>query len=252
MQPLIAPLFGGRSLLEFVARLTRYELTEPYEIAKRVVCRADRSRASRPRLSTSFCTMVSCPADKRLLEDVEFDRERSSAQLPQAAFQVKRLKAPKVAISSSPSILTRVCLTVVSPTTAGCRRFRIRSPSSLGTTRALISPDTAQRLGLSTGDIVRLIVEKRSLEIPVLVAPGQADRSLSVALGYGRTHAGRVGNDVGFNAYVLRTSTFPVRSDGVKIENTGRVHEFACTQSHWALEGRDLVREYPLANLSGS
>src|SRR5262249_12000396 len=35
VQPLIAPLFGGRSALELVARLLRYETTEPYEIAQR-------------------------------------------------------------------------------------------------------------------------------------------------------------------------------------------------------------------------
>ena len=54
---------------------------------------------------------------------------------------------------------------------------------------------------MATGDVVRLELGGRTLEIAALVLPGQADFSVAVALGYGRTAAGRVGRGVGFNAY---------------------------------------------------
>ena len=47
--------------------------------------------------------------------------------------------------------------------------------------------------------------------------PGQADFSVAVPLGYGRTMAGRVGRGVGFNAYVLRTSASPDIAVGLKV-----------------------------------
>ena len=69
-----------------------------------------------------------------------------------------------------------------------------------------ISPRTAERLGIATGDVVELSLEGRKLRGPCWVQPGQADESLTVHFGYGRTRSGRVSNGIGFNAYALRTA----------------------------------------------
>jgi molybdopterin-containing oxidoreductase family iron-sulfur binding subunit len=119
----------------------------------------------------------------------------------------------------------------------------------------LISPKTAKELGLyaatekgiETTDIIRITLEGRSLEAPILVQPGHADHSLTLVLGYGRTAAGSVGNGVGYNAYALRTSTAPFVATGATVEKTGQRFQFAITQEHWSMEGRDIVREAPLA-----
>ena len=87
-----------------------------------------------------------------------------------------------------------------------------------------------------------------------------ADNSLTIALGYGRTAAGRVGNVAkatenyvfgddmisgGFNAYPLTTSAEPYLRVGAKVRAVGRNYRLAITQEHGSLEGRgsDLVRE---------
>jgi molybdopterin-containing oxidoreductase family iron-sulfur binding subunit len=106
----------------------------------------------------------------------------------------------------------------------------------------LISPATAQRLGLQNEDEVELRYNGRAATAPVYVLPGHADESVTVHLGYGRgQEAGRVAAGVGFNAYRLRTSTRPWFDQGLEIVKTGGKHPLATTQYHWKMEGRDLV-----------
>jgi len=110
---------------------------------------------------------------------------------------------------------------------------------------AQISPATAKRLDLGDGDIVEITLEKRSLEIPVIVAPGHADGSISIQLGYGRSVVGSVGATTGFNVYPLRTTAEPYFAMGAKLQKTGRYYKLGLTQEHFALEGRggDFTRE---------
>jgi MoCo/4Fe-4S cofactor protein with predicted Tat translocation signal len=111
----------------------------------------------------------------------------------------------------------------------------------------LIEPKLAEQLGLEDEDIVELDVDGRKLEVPVWTSPGQADNTVSLALGYGRTAAGRVGNGVGVDAYKLRTSKNLWFASGVKFRKTGAKAELACTQDHGSMEGRPIVRENTLA-----
>ncbi|MDA1183820.1 MAG: TAT-variant-translocated molybdopterin oxidoreductase [Acidobacteria bacterium] len=107
---------------------------------------------------------------------------------------------------------------------------------------ALISPATAARLELTNGDIVELSAGDRSIRIPVWVAPGQAADTLTLHLGYGRTRAGRAGNGTGFNVNPLRTTAAPDILTNVALTTTGETYTLASTQDHWSLEGRNLVR----------
>ena len=112
---------------------------------------------------------------------------------------------------------------------------------------ALVSPATAEDLKVASGDVVRLTYRGRSVEAPVWVLAGQADGSIALPLGYGRTAAGRVGDGVGVDAYRLRTADAPGFGRGLAVEPTGRTHALVQTQEHWQMEGRELVREATLA-----
>jgi molybdopterin-containing oxidoreductase family iron-sulfur binding subunit len=114
---------------------------------------------------------------------------------------------------------------------------------------ALISPTSAKHLKVKNGDLIEITVEQRKLEIPVLISPGHADASISIAVGYGRTTTGRVGAGTGFNAYLLRTTKAPYIATGATVRVTGGEYPIAITQEHGALEGRgaDLTREATLA-----
>jgi MoCo/4Fe-4S cofactor protein with predicted Tat translocation signal len=107
---------------------------------------------------------------------------------------------------------------------------------------ALISPGTADRLRLISGDIVELKQGGRTLRIPVWLAPGQAPDTLTLHLGYGRTRAGRTGNLTGFDVTPFRPFDAQDILPGVELTKTGGSYDLACTQDHWSLEGRNLVR----------
>jgi molybdopterin-containing oxidoreductase family iron-sulfur binding subunit len=107
---------------------------------------------------------------------------------------------------------------------------------------ALISPMTAERLGLVSGDIVEITHGDRSLRLPVWINPGHAPQSLTLYLGYGRTRAGRAGSHTGFDVNPLRTMAAPFVLTGVEVTKTNDRYTLACTQDHWSLEGRNIVR----------
>ncbi|MGH9380847.1 MAG: TAT-variant-translocated molybdopterin oxidoreductase [Thermoanaerobaculia bacterium] len=108
---------------------------------------------------------------------------------------------------------------------------------------ALMSEATAGELGVENGDVVRLELAGSSVELPAWILPGQADGSIAVELGYGRQAAGRVGDGVGADVYPLRPSTDPGFVSGVRVTRTGEKHDLAQTQEHHELVGRDLIRE---------
>ncbi|MFA6544434.1 MAG: TAT-variant-translocated molybdopterin oxidoreductase [Limisphaerales bacterium] len=109
----------------------------------------------------------------------------------------------------------------------------------------LLSRETAVQLGLKNGDVVAISANGRTVEGGVWIQPGMADFTLGLALGYGRRW-GRIASfessSVGFNAYPLRAGVagFVV---GASVKATGRTHPFICTQDHWTLHGRPVVRE---------
>ena len=114
---------------------------------------------------------------------------------------------------------------------------------------ALVSPKTAERLGLANEDVVRLDYAGRSLELPVWILPGMADEVVALTLGYGRPRAGRVGSGVGFNAFTVRSSRAPGFDRGAALSRLGRRYPLSATQNHGSMEGRPIVRESTLAEL---
>ena len=112
---------------------------------------------------------------------------------------------------------------------------------------ALMSPLTAEELGLANGDVVQLRYGGREVEAPVWLLPGHPKDAVTVHLGYGRKRTGRVGHGAGFNAYTLRTLDAPWFGAGLEIRKTGKRYKLASTQDHHSMEGRHLVREGTLA-----
>ncbi len=105
---------------------------------------------------------------------------------------------------------------------------------------ALVSPATASRHDVETGDVVVLKVRTRALRAPVVVVPAMADDVVAIALGYGQTVPDLTSHDVGANAYLLRDSR-GLSFDEAALEKTGDEWELAFTQDHSSLEGRPIV-----------
>jgi molybdopterin-containing oxidoreductase family iron-sulfur binding subunit len=131
---------------------------------------------------------------------------------------------------------------------------------------ALMSPVLAKHLGVVTGDLVSIAVTEKGLDaqkknirrelvIAVLVSPGHADRSITIPLGYGRKQTGPVGEEAGFNGYLLRNSSNPhfitvdgKTVEGVQVKKVAGTYALSVTQEHWSIEGRGLVREATVEN----
>jgi molybdopterin-containing oxidoreductase family iron-sulfur binding subunit len=98
---------------------------------------------------------------------------------------------------------------------------------------AAISPIDAQRLNVQQGQFIRL---NESVALPAMIMPGQAEGCLSLTLGFGRSHAGRVGNGVGVNVYPLRKSGVQTHGHLVLTAQATPEHtELASTQMHHIL-----------------
>ena len=111
---------------------------------------------------------------------------------------------------------------------------------------AYVSPRTATELGLKSGDVVRLAKGSATVEIPVWILPGNAHYSIGLNLGWGRKGTGRYGKDVGFDAYPLRTTAGLNFTDGVTLTKTGAKHILSQTQDHHDMAGRPIAIEATL------
>lgn len=113
-----------------------------------------------------------------------------------------------------------------------------------------IAPATAKTLGLSEGDIVVVQTAGGKVDAPVHVQVGMHPQAVSLAVGYGRTAAGTVGNSVGVNAYSLAAidgGTIHWSGLPVSLHKTGARMKLACTQGHQTMEGRPIIKETVLS-----
>ena len=251
IQPLIAPLYGGRTAHELLAAMMDQPERGSYDIVR------------------DYWRGVSGGKDFELFwRTAVHDGVVAGTALPAKTIKLK-LNATSEAGRSTPSsvqtekqnsleIIFRPDPTVLDGRFAN-NGWLQETPKPLTKltweNAVLLSPATAERLGLSrtistTGgergtiytDLIEVTFQGRRVRGAAWILPGHADNCVTVHLGYGRTRAGKVGNGAGFNANLLRTVETPWRGSGVEIHKTGDQYPLACTQFHHLMEGRDLVR----------
>ena len=108
---------------------------------------------------------------------------------------------------------------------------------------AFIAPSTAKALGVKHQTKVKLTVGARSLVMPAYIMPGQAQGSIAVSLGYGRTQAGHVAGlqhggvpSAGFDTYSLRAGAASNFAGSLNVTPTGEFFALATTQDLHALD----------------
>ncbi len=106
---------------------------------------------------------------------------------------------------------------------------------------AAVSPVFAEENNINEGDIIAF----NGIQVPAIIQPGQAYGSISLAMGYGRSHAGKAADGVGVNVFSLTDKgQFVGKVTGLEVIDRG--YEFARTQTHHSMEGRHIVRESTL------
>jgi molybdopterin-containing oxidoreductase family iron-sulfur binding subunit len=103
---------------------------------------------------------------------------------------------------------------------------------------AFLSPADAHRFGVATGDMVELTYQGRRLRAPVWVMAGHVNGATTLHLGYGRTRAGKTGTGYGFNPYGLRTGSALWQDAGLEVKKTSGAYLFATTQNEHVLDTR--------------
>ncbi len=109
---------------------------------------------------------------------------------------------------------------------------------------ASVSLATAQKLKLKDGNVIEIAVAGKKIELPIHIQPGLHDEVVAVAVGYGRTHVGRVGNGIGKNAFELANlveGNLVFAGQDAQITVTKKTYKLAQTQQHHSMEGRQIV-----------
>jgi MoCo/4Fe-4S cofactor protein with predicted Tat translocation signal len=234
LQPLIAPLYGGKTALEVLAVLTgqpgrsSHELVRSYWQARRG--EKDFERFWEQSLNDGVVAGTALPELHVSLRTDYHNRIEEALSAP---------THPGLEVNFRPDP------TIFDGQFAN-NAWLQELPKTLTTltwdNAALVSPATAERFGLQNGDVVELARAGQTVRAPAWILPGQPDRTVTLHLGYGRTRSGRVGTGIGFNAYPLRRAQAPWFDSGVELRPTGERYPLATTQRHHNMEGRHPVR----------
>jgi molybdopterin-containing oxidoreductase family iron-sulfur binding subunit len=113
---------------------------------------------------------------------------------------------------------------------------------------ACMSPATAHRLGLATEDVALLDLDGRRVRAPVLVVPGHADDAVTLHLGWGRRRGAYLSRSAGFDAGALRSFRARWFAEGLGVAKIdGASYPLARTQLHFHAEDRPLAPSATLA-----
>jgi Fe-S-cluster-containing dehydrogenase component len=238
IQPLIEPLFGGRSIDDVLHHL----LGDPPATAR------DRIAAAWPRLLPG----TELEASLALGTVPGTAAPRVSPELEVAAL------APAIAAAAARDVPPLELELRPHPFVHDGRHannpwlLELPEPITKLTwdSAVQLSPATAARLGIEDGDIVMLAVRGRTLDVPSVVVPGHADDALMLHAGLGRDGEEQIARGVGVNAFALWTSTMGYQAP-VEVTVRPRNRELAITQQHWTLEDRPVVLSATRGMLAG-
>ena len=274
VQPLIAPLYDSRSIIEIVAELTG-EPQPGYDI---VHDKWTATAATPAVAALSWETM--------LVKGVVSDTALPAVAVTPVSGLVAVLPAPaasptltngqvEVAIRMDPSLydgryannswLQELPKPITTITWDNAAHMSPRTAVRLGIVRednilapihdSLLTPlhnSAGESDARSVGDVngkklVTLEVGGGKVTLPVWVLPGVPDDTITVHLGFGRTAAGKVGNDQGSDTYAIRTSI----GMGMAVASVSAVpgeYQISSTQAYHSLRGinedgnRDIVQ----------
>jgi len=231
IQPLIAPLYSGKSEVDFLALLngqaskSSHDIVHDYWQGQRP--NADRFDAFWEKTLRDGIVADTAFSPKQVMVKPDIGKAIAAADLE--GFEIVFRPDPTIWdgrfanngwLQELPKPLTRLTWDAV----------------------ALLSPKTAERLGIKSEDAIELKYKGRTIVAPAWVMPGHAEETVTAFLGYGRTRSGRVGTGTGFDAGWIRPYDTPWIGAGVEVRRTGETWALATTQTQSTMEGREPIR----------
>jgi molybdopterin-containing oxidoreductase family iron-sulfur binding subunit len=237
-QPLIEALFGGLSSSEFLAILAGEKATDSYTLVRNTFNpKADQwdpawRTAVHDGVVANTASLETPPVNRKMPEDTTQNTQGST-----------------VVFIASPSVWD------------GCfanNGWMQELPDALTKltwdNAALLSPATAEKLGVKEGDMLKITAGATSIEIAALPIPGTADDCFILPVGYGRKFEGRVCTEAGTDVYPLRTSD-TAWSTQATVTATGETYPLATTQMHFSVDttpGKGAQDRLPLLYREGT
>ena len=231
IQPLIAPLYGGKSEIDFLAVLNGQASKPSHDLVHNYW------QAQRPNVERF---------------DAFWEKTLRDGAVADSSFPPKMVTLkPGIGAESASAVPQGIEIVFCPDPSTWDGRFANNGwlqewPKPLTKLTwdavAMLSKKTADRLGIKSEDAVELKYQGRTIIAPAWVMPGHADESVTAFLGYGRTRAGRVGTGVGFDAGWIRPLATPWIGTGLEIRKTGEKWALAATQTHSTMEGREPIR----------
>jgi MoCo/4Fe-4S cofactor protein with predicted Tat translocation signal len=218
VQPMIDPLYGGKSAHDVLQALLDEPLLSAYEavrVTQKANIKGDFEPGWRKVLHDGW------------IADTAYDKTGSA--------KAASIKVPAPTSKDSVEIIFRPDPNVYDGrwSNVGWLQELPKPVTNLSwDNAAIVSGATLTKLGLEEDDIVELSVGNGRVKAPVIVAPGHPDNSVTVHLGYGREFAGRVGSGAGFNAYLIRNTSAPFNATGT-IKKVDGKWGTAITKSHF-------------------
>ncbi|MGA6983049.1 MAG: TAT-variant-translocated molybdopterin oxidoreductase [Candidatus Sulfotelmatobacter sp.] len=241
IQPLIAPLYNGKTAIEFVALLSGESDATSYDLV--------RAYWQKQHTGTDFEAFWRKSLHDGWIEGSTYQPKNvavRAAVSPATDTPALKVNAISLNIRRDPTIYDGQF------SNNGWLQELPKPMSKLTWDNVVtIGPAMAGRLQIKSQDIVELDLNGRKMKGPVWIQAGHPDNSVTITLGYGRSRAGRVGSERGYNAYALRTAAAPWGASGLQIRNTGDSYELASTQGYQSMDTpngahRPLVRETTL------
>jgi MoCo/4Fe-4S cofactor protein with predicted Tat translocation signal len=242
VQPLIAPLYGGKSAHELLAAMTDRPERSAYDIVR-----------------DQWHVDPKAPGGDRA-----WQRWLHDGLIPNTAFAPVNVRVQPSALSSQLSAAAGFEIGFRNDPTILDGRFanngwlqELPKPITKLTwdNAIFVSPATAARLrgendpayrggehGTITSDVFEIRSGGRTVRGPIFAVVGHADDCATVHLGYGRARGGQTAINTGFNANAIRTSSALAFAPGAELVKTGATYPLACTQYHHLMEGRDIIR----------
>ena len=239
VQPLIAPLYGGKSAHEVLAAMSDRPERSGYDLV-REFWKVD------PKDDSAWRHWLHdgvIPGTAFAPKTVSVTRSLPSASpQPSVGFEISFRNDPSILdgrfanngwLQELPKPITKLTwdnAIIVSPATAAKINGR-QTPAFTGGEHGQI-----------VSDVLEVRYRGRTVRGPMFAVTGHADDCATVFTGYGRTRAGHIGTGAGFNANAVRTADAPSFGGGAELVRTGDTFSLACTQYHHLMEGRDLIR----------
>ena len=220
VQPLIDPLYGGKTAHHVLQALLNESMMSPYDAVRETV---------KPLIKGDFETGWRKALHDGWIEGTAFTASGA------AKGAVAAIKVPAPAAKESLEIIFRPDANVYDGrwSNVGWLQELPKPVTNLSwDNAAIVSGATLTKLGLEEDNIIEITVAGRKVKAAVIVAPGHPDNSVTVHLGYGRQFAGRVGSGAGFDAYLIRSTDAPFYATGTlaKLDGTWGL---AITKSHF-------------------